>query len=383
MERSKAIDILRALAVLLVLGRHMPDCSPTVNSFIRGVMSVWHEGGWMGVNLFFVLSGFLVSGLLFREHEKYGRISVGRFFVRRGLKIYPSFWLLMAAVVVAAHFQVDWRRVLAELLFVQNYFHGMWGHTWSLAVEEHFYLLLALLLWMLSRRGKSLDVFKSIPAIFLFLAVVCLGLRLWESQYPFDYLTHIDPTHLRMDSLFAGVFLSYLYHRYPAKFQSVTRPWRWALIVLGLLLLSPGFILHQETSVFITTFGLTLFYLGSACLLAGFLALKLPSWRVIAVTGYVGAHSYSIYIWHQWVEMSLNRRVFQAGHWYAGAVLFLAVSILFGIFMSLIVEFPVLKFRDRWFPPRSPALKKIKAAKPPPETSLLQPFRHFYRRVRN
>jgi peptidoglycan/LPS O-acetylase OafA/YrhL len=246
--------------------------------------------------------------------------------------------------------------VLAELLFVQNYFPGLWGHTWSLAVEEHFYLLLAILLWLLSKRDHTLRAFRLIPAIFLVMAIGCLALRLLNAPIPFDFQTHIDRTHLRMDSLFAGVFISYLHHRHPAEFELVTTRWRWPLIAAGILFLSPAFVWPHETSVFIRTFGLTMFHLGSGCLLAGFLALKLPSWPLITAVAYIGSHSYSIYIWHEWVEAYLEKTVFRAGHWHAGAALFFAVSIVFGIVMALAVEFPVLKLRDRWFPSRGRAV---------------------------
>jgi peptidoglycan/LPS O-acetylase OafA/YrhL len=93
MQRSKAIDILRALAVFLVLGRHMipvASAGPSIPGyFAHSFTTLWVRGGWIGVDLFFVLSGFLVSGLLFRGHQKFGVLSGKDFLIRRGLKIYP------------------------------------------------------------------------------------------------------------------------------------------------------------------------------------------------------------------------------------------------------------------------------------------------------
>src|SRR2546421_10087759 len=100
MNRLKQIDILRAFAVLLVLGRHMEPCPPEASAILHQFTTIWHEGGWIGVDLFFVLSGFLVSGLLFREYEKYQELRIGRFLIRRGFKIYPPFWLLIGATVI-------------------------------------------------------------------------------------------------------------------------------------------------------------------------------------------------------------------------------------------------------------------------------------------
>src|SRR5271165_4056899 len=92
--RVLSLDVLRALAVLLVLGRHM-DLSPAdVPGVMRGVAATWYRGGWIGVDLFFVLSGFLVSGLLFREYRRHNSLAVPRFLVRRGFRIYPAFFAL-------------------------------------------------------------------------------------------------------------------------------------------------------------------------------------------------------------------------------------------------------------------------------------------------
>jgi peptidoglycan/LPS O-acetylase OafA/YrhL len=102
------------------------------------------------------------------------------------------------------------------------------------------------------------------------------------------------------------------------------------------------------------------FYVGNGCLLAGFMALKLPSWRLVKMSACVGSHSYSIYLWHagaqQWVALFLTRIVLRTDNWFIGSATYLASSILLGILMALAIEFPVLKLRDRWFPSRSKAL---------------------------
>ena len=84
-ERSTMLDLLRAAAIFLVLGRHIVPCPPETSRVLHWVTATWRDGGWAGVDLFFVLSGFLVSGLLFREHKINGSVRFGRFFVRRGL----------------------------------------------------------------------------------------------------------------------------------------------------------------------------------------------------------------------------------------------------------------------------------------------------------
>ncbi|HEX2719000.1 MAG TPA: acyltransferase, partial [Gemmatimonadaceae bacterium] len=98
-QRSRTLDILRTVAVLLVMGRHLFPPPAHMPAWVQGLAATLTRGGWVGVDLFFVLSGYLVSGLLFEEHKRSGRLSVGPFLLRRGLKIYPPFWLLIAVTV--------------------------------------------------------------------------------------------------------------------------------------------------------------------------------------------------------------------------------------------------------------------------------------------
>src|SRR5262249_876999 len=141
-------------------------------------------------DLFFVLSGFLVSGLLFKEYKRHGDVRLGRFLVRRGFKIYPAFYVFLLATSLAVLLggqALDGLAFLCEALFVQNYGPNLKDHTWSLAVEEHFYLLLCLFFWLRLRRRHARP-FAPLPALFLLVALACLGLRLWTTwSAPFSY----------------------------------------------------------------------------------------------------------------------------------------------------------------------------------------------------
>ena len=172
---------------------------------LNAVLRHWKQSGWVGVDLFFVLSGFLIGGLLFREYRKYGALSFPRFFVRRGLKIYPPFIALVVATIVVRICTAEpmrWRDVLGEFLFLQNYLGKMWIHTWSLAVEEHFYLLLPLVLFILIRRNpRSRDPFARLPRLFLVLACGELCLRRVQRLVPAPpvQLFEVPSPHARAD----------------------------------------------------------------------------------------------------------------------------------------------------------------------------------------
>ncbi len=166
MARNRGLDSLRGLAILLVLGVHV-QASPT-----------WAKVGWLGVDLFFVLSGFLISNLLFSEYKTHGSINLKSFYIRRGFKLYPSFYFLVLATILycwIAGRGIRLGTALAEVTFMQNYFTGLWGHTWSLAVEEHFYILLPLSLVCMARFARGGKPFRGTPVLFLVVALTSKG----------------------------------------------------------------------------------------------------------------------------------------------------------------------------------------------------------------
>jgi len=369
-SRLVALDALRALAVLLVIGRHLRiPYSLSASSPTRILADTWQRGGWIGVDLFFVLSGFLVSGLLFREHQQYGKVSLGRFFVRRGLKIYPAFYVFLLSTValrLAWGRHLETSQILAELFFVQNYVHGVWNHTWSLAVEEHFYILLPLLLIVLLRRYRTRgDPFATLPIVCAALMAGLLGLRIWNAAtVPFDTATHVFPTHLRIDSLMFGVLLSYWFHYHRDRFRSIVMRHRTALTALGIALLVPAFAVDLSQEPWLYTVGFTALAVGSGALLAT--ALHAPDFvrKLLAPAARIGAYSYSIYLWHlpilgyflTWVDDTLGTRL----PWWPRTLLGVTACVVFGMGISQLIEYRVLRFRDRMFPSRSRPLE------PPP-----------------
>ena len=362
-HRLLTLDVLRALAIVLVLGHHafLPptDFRPRLQFF-----DVWQLGGWIGVDLFFVLSGFLISGLLFREHQRYGEIRYGRFVLRRGLKLYPAFYFLLATTV-AVQLYLDpppLAPVLCELFFVQNYGPSLWGHTWSLAVEEHFYLFLPALLIVVARarKGKE-DAFAPIPTICFLVCVSALLLRLANAKF-FEYgiRSHFTPTHLRADALLFGVCLSYLYHYHRERYEHFCRRYFAVLVIGGIALSIPAFNFIMRDTPYLYTVGFTALYLGSGMLLSAIVVRGIPENRVMRAIGYVGSHSYSIYLWHipvnVWLVSGLMNGA-ELSRWTAWG-LYMSTSIVVGIVLAQLIEFPVLKVRDRFFPSRSKPLEE-------------------------
>jgi len=320
--------------------------------------------GWAGVDLFFVLSGFLISGLLFSEYRQNNSIRFGRFAIRRALKIYPAFYTL---VLLTLFFRLIYHSpvpilapFLHDLFFLQSYLPGTYGHFWSLSVEEHFYVLLPLLIYLMIRRSSPgrANPFHFIPLISIFIAIALLGVRLWTASHvvPFSWQTHLFPTHLRMDSLLFGVLLSYWAQFHSQAFWGFVRPRYPLFLLVGIFLISPGLVLTQETP-WMYTYGFSLLYLGFGAIILGALGAPMelmpgafqPIARILA---FVGGYSYSIYLWH------IPLLIFLASHGilfkpYLGVGTFVFGSIALGVLTSELFEIPTIKLRDKLFPQSS------------------------------
>lgn len=357
------LDILRLLAITFVIGRHMDGAPASWPAAGRRIMEGWQRGGWVGVDLFFVLSGFLVSGLLFANYKSRADLSIKRFYMRRAWKIYPPFFVMIAATIavgVIVHNPVQTRHIIPEILFVQNYFVSQWGYTWSLAIEEHFYALLPLVLALvLKLNGKSRDPFRPVLAIGVFLMIAELTLRIVHARSAPEYshLTHLFPTHLRIDALFFGVAVSYLYHFHDIAFHTFFARRRLFLIAGGAALLVPAFVFQLETTPFIYTAGLSLFTVGAAMLTVGVLLCHPPRTALLRFLGKLGAYSYSIYLWHGpmkiWGLHTIQRLIGSPLGYGAENLLFFVGSLTLGVIMAKSVEIPVLRLRNQLFPRQS------------------------------
>jgi peptidoglycan/LPS O-acetylase OafA/YrhL len=334
--RVKQLDALRAVAILLVLGCHV----------------TWHplllRCGWTGVDLFFVLSGFLIAGLLFREYKANQTLHIRRFIARRGLKIYPAYYILLLATILyeARSGTLSWSRIWPDLCFVQNYKLGVWDHLWSLGTEEQFYLLLPCALALLTFR-RATAPFVCVPGICLSIMAACLLSRTSYvlSGGPLAWF----PGCIRgMDGLALGVMICYLAEFEPGTLESVCRK-PGPLLVLSLTCLLPT-VAFPFNHPFNQTAGLTLVYLGYAGLLLFSLKYVNPQGKVIGALAWIGSYSYTIYLFHMAVAESFVASMAA----YVGRdtlfVLYLLLSIGLGVMVAKIVERPVLRIRETLIP---------------------------------
>ena len=286
LKRIPALDGLRAIAILAVLGSHI------VSTLIPGSF---------GVTLFFFISGFIITRLLLED----GRPRLVPFYIRRFFRLYPALLAYVVACVIAAKLSgesVSLRSVAGVLFFFTNYLDGTsayFTHTWSLAVEEHFYILFPLLVLLLHRRPERLQ------AALILCAVICVGLRSYELYAGVASGAIQGQTHTRLDSIAYGCLLSVLFYRAEgsarvAKLLDLLSTRR--ALVAGVLLLASTFAFRSEA------FRQTLRYSMQGLSFAVFCCVLFwgkSAPRVIVgllesrPMVYIGAVSYSLYLFHQ------------------------------------------------------------------------------------
>ena len=359
-NRLRELDFLRGIAIILVIARHQ-----VLFPFLKTM-------GWIGVDLFFVLSGFLVSGLLFKEYQKFGQVNPKLFLIRRGFKIYPIFYLTYLGYMlpkILLH-KLELKKVFFDVFFIQNYALG-WGYiyaaSWSLAVEEHFYFGLALLIWFITTKKKEWLIatnenkqFSKFEKLVITLLVLVFLLRVISNLlFPEHDVKNMTMTHLRIDSLLSGVLISYWYYFKKEELNSIYFRHQKYLLLLSCLFLSFTPFIEPVPSFFVKIFGFSMLYIAFGILLIHFLVdttinKKLNTVFSTTLVNYVskiGFCSYSIYVIHSFVIYLVGFLCLK-NHYLSFALTFLFPTIC-GFVMTYSLEKYFLTYRDTYFPSRS------------------------------
>jgi peptidoglycan/LPS O-acetylase OafA/YrhL len=359
--RRLDLDVVRGVAILLALGWHFNHGS-SGNRVLDALQFPGTTLGWAGVDLFFVLSGFLLGRLVLKEHLTTGRFDGRRFTIRRVLKLWPVLYVFLAVQAVAG--PEPWTTFLWQnALHIQNYAGTSLRHLWSLAVEEHFYLVLAVLFPCFARRRGSP---RLLVGVLVGVLVAALALRIWGTTLGVSEVRLQWRTHFRVDSLAAGVLLAVVSVHWPERFDRLVRHrWLWAaMTVLGAVTLARV----GKDGFFGSTVGYTVAYLtGAAFLLLLYRARWVGRARLLtAPMAAMGRYSYGIYIWHLFaahtvvaavpgLEWGSTTPVAQAAKYGA------AIGV--GIVATVLVEKPALRLRERLVP--SPPSRQAAASAEP------------------
>jgi len=352
-RRIAFLDVLRSLAILLVMAhhyRHMPGTPAWAKWFgLRG---------YLGVDVFFVLSGWLIGGQLLKEYKKTGSIRLGRFWARRWLRTLPLYY-----VVLAFHLYTHPKAVshtLEMVFFLQNYTapHA-WLLSWSLCIEEHFYMVLPLLLLLGGLVGKRSRTALIVVFVGLVLASPVLRWMAMEQVAKARYNSFLGdyyvPTHLRFDGLIVGVGLAYL-KVYWSGFQAWVKRFATPLLVVGFAFfaaaLFPDWTGHtakgvERQTVFNYVLQFPLVYVAVAAWIASGVGF-VERGRQPGIPGatWLAEHAYALYLIHwmasHWIARSVS---FPSSFFLAGAL-----SCALAALLRQLIELPGLKLRDRWTP---------------------------------
>ena len=308
---TPALDGIRAVAVLLVLGYHARvPITP---------------GGFIGVDLFFVLSGFLITRILHAEAMGTGTIAVGRFYLRRARRLYPALLLMLAVYLCFAG--TFWpginhaRDALLAALYLTNYSILVLAapviltHTWSLAVEEQFYLLWPWLLRTL-RGARLVQV----------LIVAYIAITLWRIGWTLQTGQYVSP-YVRFDTRASGLIAGALIALVPVQ---LSRPR--LMLLLAALLLAALNAVSRWASLDFLIHGITIAEFGAALMIIA--ALQAPGLLAHPALAFIGKLSYGMYLWHY----PLMRIVRDDWHWATTFFVCTAASLLLAWLSFVTIE---------------------------------------------
>lgn len=343
--RNSQLDLLRAAAISMVVVYHVVQMSPQPLASLHEVTKF----GQYGVELFFALSGWLIGRLYWNEEKDFGSVKLWHFWLRRWWRTIPPYLVALAFSWLAVFIHSKRAFDGGYLLFLQNYYREIpyFLVSWSLCVEEHFYLLMPLLL-ALNRRA-----FFPVPVLFGLLALVPSACR-WlhssdglETSFGYEWTA----THLRMEGLLLGFWLAY--EREIAK----TRWPIWRRFALaGVGVSSVGLlILSALPPLWMYRFGLSIINFGMASLLVRIVDRPGGSFAGSRLVGLIAAASFSIYLTHP-LMIHAARMVVEKIPALPWQSYFLIVLLLIGVAGTAFyawIEKPIIKARDCCVPRRS------------------------------
>jgi len=364
-HKLAGLDHLRALAITLVFFFHYrlfghPDWEGQICGF-----------GWTGVDLFFVLSGFLIAGQLFARIASDKPILYKEYFLKRVFRILPAYFTvvvlyeLFPALREANPPAHVWRYLTFTLnIWLNRDVCKTFTHAWSLCVEEQFYLILPIIILLYGYFKIGKKAAYIIPVLFVAGFVV----RIWSwntlvsPQIPINggntvWLKYIYyPTYTRLDGLLTGVTIAGLFTFYPAIKQRLDKYGN-VLLIAGIALLTYSWFLCANQSTFsASVFGFPLVSFGYGLVVAGAVCPSCILYKFKSkVTERLATLSYSIYLIHK-IMLHISQLIFgQLGIDKNGNAMFIIgiiSSIAGALLLRYLVEMPFLKMRDiillRW-----------------------------------
>lgn len=369
--RVAGLDGLRAIAIVWVMLFH--------SWLVGGLGERWSwlgSSGWMGVDLFFVLSGYLIGSQVMAPLARGERLAFGDFYLRRAFRILPAFLVVLAVYVFVPGFREapDMEPAWKFLTFTANlsidYAHNKaFSHAWSLCVEEHFYLLFPLSAVLFARGGTARRFAWLVVAIIV--GGMLLRGAIWQlSLAPVEHVDGVGrgfatryvediyyPTWNRLDGLVMGVALAAIRTWRPQWWARVEKH-NGAIALVGFAVLAWAIVLCDERTDFIAcVVGFPLLSFGMALLVA---SAAFPGAWLSRLTppgaGWLAGASYSLYLVHKQVFVAVNTRLPESVDGELRFVVIAAAALLAGAVLHYSVERPGLRLRA--------SVRAIRAATP-------------------
>lgn len=359
-HKFPGLDFLRALAISLVFIYHYQIFQHPQ----------WMEGfsrfGWCGVDLFFVLSGFLISNQLFAEWQTRNKISLREFYIKRAFRILPPYLFVLTIYIVfpAFHERKSLAPIWKMLTFTQNYGqdihrYGTFSHAWSLCVEEQFYLLLPLLLILIFStwlKQKSAWIILTIFLLTLFLRLIIWHFYLVPIRESDDfgmnwYRWIYYPTFTRLDGLTIGVAIAAVYRFQFARLIPFQKYANHILIIGSLLFAGCYSICANQQSAMASIFGFSLIAITFglfvlSAILQGSILFRFNSF----ITKALATLSYSLYLSHKGIIHLVQGQLTKFGvPGDSGLTLMICIlACLSGaVIMRIAIEKPALILKNR------------------------------------
>jgi peptidoglycan/LPS O-acetylase OafA/YrhL len=326
MQRIPSLDGLRALSITLVIIGHLVKWGHISLEIVGSY-------GSLGVQIFFVLSGYLITSLLVKEHQRSSTIALRDFYVRRAFRIFPAALVFLVVVILLRRHEMHWWHIAAAFLYIANMDYSrpwVFGHLWSLSVEEQFYLIWPFVVkrWYRHRTGILLVALAMTP---LFRA--CL--------YALKIKNGIGGSlPVYADQLAIGCLLATLECRIPKVNKSLA-----ALMVLAVILI-PWFPANNAARTLFMLFVLRpLLDIAIAGLVLHVIQVRYRAlnWTPIS---WMGRISYSLYLWQ---ELFCSNPTYHLGY------SLILPAIACACVSYYLVERPMLRLRDQYFIDAVPA----------------------------
>jgi peptidoglycan/LPS O-acetylase OafA/YrhL len=359
-SRIPSLDGIRAVAIGLVIVSHFSKDSGWGDPL---------DLGSLGVRIFFVISGFLITGLLLKELDKNGKINLPRFFFRRTLRIFPAFYFYIVCMLILASFgwaDLSMRDAWAALTYTSNYsvsLHPAVAHTWSLATEEQFYLIWPAALFLAARRTRAIGV------LLLLMLAATISSRILS-----HLLGHNVPAFFNTP-IGVGCLLALTRERLRriGVYSAWLKSWLGLLTPILIVLANiPSY--HSEGArgailSLVENIAIAL-WIDWAVSNSNTFSGRLLNTRLLVA---VGIGSYSLYLWQQPFLglMYEHPTLLLSGPWKAMSILPVRIAMIVACtsFSYFVVERPLMRLRGRiepvlFGPQATPAERRAKASSP-------------------